>query len=57
MDDTELYFFEEVVVLTFCGDTQQTSLLPVETDEEFEILSVIPLPPDPPSSGDLGGCK
>ena len=57
VDDTELYFLDEVVLSTFCADAEQWSSLPDETEEEFEIISAMALPLEPPSGGDLGGCK
>ena len=57
MDDTESYFRDEVVLLTFSNASEQMSSLPDEAVEEFECNSTIPLPPDPPSGGDRGGCR
>ena len=58
LEDTELYFLEEMVLSTvFITASEQRSSLPDDTEEELEVISAIPLPPEPPSGGDLGGCK
>ena len=58
MDDTELYFLGTAVLSDgFNTISEPTSSLPDEAEEELEVNSAIPLPPDPPSGGDLGGCK
>jgi len=57
VDDTESYFRDEVVLSTFSNASEQMSSLPDEAVEEFECNSTIPLPPDPPSGGDRGGCR
>jgi hypothetical protein len=58
LDDTELYFLDEIVLSTvFVTASEQRSSLPDDADEELEIHSATPLPPEPPSGGDLGGCK
>ena len=58
LEDTELYFLEEMVLSTvFTTASEQRSSLPDDTEEELEVISAIPLPPEPPSGGDLGGCK
>ena len=58
LDDTELYFLDEIVLSTFfVTASKQRSSLPDDAEEELEVSSAIPLPPDPPSGGDLGGCK
>jgi hypothetical protein len=58
LDDTELYFLDEIVLSTvLITASEQRSSLPDEAEEELDVISAIPLPPEPPSGGDLGGCK
>ena len=57
VDDTELYFCEHSVLSPFCAEEQQTASLPDDVEDEFDVTSAFPLPPELPSGGDLGGCK
>ena len=58
VEDTELYFLGDAVLSDdFNTTSETTSSLPDEAEEELEVNSATPLPPEPPSGGDRGGCK